>query len=487
MRHPAKIKTTTRIASLKAGSALVVTKRPYAAIKSYLFAPASRRLIRGPQPIIGIVLRGTLLVNITLMLLLCHSYFVVGNEYVAQRFLVAFACFIYIAIANVLFEKSRHAVAAWMIIVLYAVIAHTILVLWGINAPVGILMIGFVLILAGLMLGSRYILPVTATCIALLTSIQLLHTLGMIEPDKTALVTEPSFGDVGTYATIFAVFALISWLSGRRMEQALKKALHAEAALKKEKAQLAVRLEEETLSLRESQMAEMRQLYRFAELGQLGTVIMHELANHLSVLTLDMNAIQRERRRRSEAITRAQESIEYLEGIVDQVRKQLKDSSDYVLFDGPTIIMETISTLQSKAAKKEVVIEYLRPDPRAGFPIIGDPLRLSQILTILITNAIDAYDDLFDGKRSSHHRIEVASTIQKNAIVISIRDYGIGIPVATRERLFTPIQSSKQHGMGIGLYIAKEMIQTHFKGSIDLDPRLDCTLFVISIPQGKAR
>lgn len=477
MGKPAATKALSHIESRWVTRLFVAIKRPYGLVRRYLLSSTSLQLLRGTRPITGIILRGTLLVNVALILLLCHSYFIAGNDYVSQRLFIALATLIYLIVANILFQRSRHMVAAWMVLVLYMVIANSTLILWSINAPVGVLAVGFVLILAGVMLGAKYILPVTATSILLLILIESLDAAGIIHPDRSALAIEPGFGDVGTYGTIFAVFALITWLAGRRMEQTLKKAVQAEAALRKEKAMLAIRLEEETRKLRESQMAEMRQLYRFAELGQLSTVVMHELANHLTVLTLDMDDIQ-QRHHRSEAIARARESIDYLEGMVTQVRRQLKDTNEYTRFNGLSIIQDTMAVLEPKAAKKSVRVLYTPPKRRKDFPILGDPLRLAQILTILVTNAVEAYS----GSKKKSRQVDVITTVHKNKLEIAIHDEGVGIPAEERDTLFIPKQSTKKHGMGIGLFIAKEIAETHFRGSIKLDARTDGTQFVITLP-----
>ena len=67
----------------------------------------------------------------------------------------------------------------------------------------------------------------------------------------------------------------------------------AEDELRIEKSLLAVRLEKRTQKLQAAQLKEMQQLYRFAELGQLSTALLHDLANHLTVLTIDIEDIHK--------------------------------------------------------------------------------------------------------------------------------------------------------------------------------------------------
>src|SRR4051812_21420069 len=100
-----------------------------------------------------------------------------------------------------------------------------------------------------------------------------------------------SFGDVLAYCVGFGMLALVSWLYNREMERSLRQAQGAEAALLQQKATLEVEVEKRTEELRQAQLEEMQQMYRFAELGQLGVTLLHGLANHLTALTLEIEGL----------------------------------------------------------------------------------------------------------------------------------------------------------------------------------------------------
>ncbi len=263
------------------------------------------------------------------------------------------------------------------------------------------------------------------------------------------------------------------------MEQSLQRALEAETALEEEKDLLAFRLEEQTRHLREVQFDEMRQLYRFAELGQLSTALLHELANHLTILTLDIDDLH-QRHRRSRAIVHAKESISHLDTMVDQVRRQLRETNLTKEINISSLIHETMATIESKAKAAGVVLQYETLDSQEPPSVFGDPLRLSQILTVLITNGIEAYQALEKGKPK--RKVVINASKQKSFLQITVTDWGGGIPKKDRKRLFLPFRSTKKDGMGVGLFIAKEMLETHFKGMIAVDRTITPTTFIIKIP-----
>lgn len=361
-----------------------------------------------------------------------------------------------------------------MILALYLFIAIFILNEWSINAPVGILILGFVILLASVMLGSKYIIGVTAGAIFILICLHISTTLGLSHPDRSTLDNNSTSWDIVSYALIFGVFALISWLSGRQTERALHRALKAENELKKEKNSLAIRLEEKTKNLRESQIKEMRQLYRFAELGQLTTVILHELANHLSILTLDIEDIK-ERNQNSVAIEHAKESIYYIDAIIEKVREQIKNSDNVCKFNVSDVLKDSVIQLSKKLPNTNIKIDIQNAHDYKKREIFGDPLRLAQAIIILVTNADQA------SPQNIQSRVLIESRLQKSSVLISVKDSGPGIPSELKTKLFEPHKSQKSEGLGIGLYIIKQIIETHFKGTIRLEDS-DETCFTIKLP-----
>jgi signal transduction histidine kinase len=424
----------------------------------------------GAPRVIKIVLIGTLGVTAALTCLLIASLFIYHNGYVAWRILVGLGILAYLAIAILLYQGTHYKSTSWMLIALYAAVATSILATWSINAPIGVLMLGFVIFLSGVMLGARYIIPVTIGTVVLLFCLQALDHFNLIDPDRSLLSVESTFGDVASYATIFAVFALIAWLAGRQTEASLNRALLAERALKKEKARLASRLEKRTRMLREAQLEEMRQLYDFAELGQLTTVILHDLANQLSVLTLDIDDL-RQSNIHTSAVLRAKESIRGIDEMVRIVRKKINYGTKPEKVNVGKVLQEVTNLLKPLATRKHIKLTSAS-NKQAAYAR-GDPIRLSQVFTILLNNALGA---------KGVKNISIMTTVTRSIIKISITDDGLGVAPHIRKKLFEPIRSSKANGLGIGLYIARQIIVTHFKGKIYLDSELGSTSFVIELP-----
>ena len=429
------------------------------------------------KAITKLILIGSFIIVGSLTFMLVMGYFMFHITYVLMQIIIGMSTITYLAITGYVIAHKHTKLAAWMLILLYAFIAVSILHFWGINAPIGLLVLGFVIILSGVMLGVKYIIWVTFSVISLLTLLQFATSSGINAPDRTMLDDASTIYDVIGYAIIFTIFALLAWLSGRQMECALLRALEAERALKIEKDLLAVRLEEQTRNLREAQIQEMKQLYRFAELGQLTTVILHELANHLTILTLDIDNIK-DRHHNSIAISHAKDSISYIDAIIEKVREQIKDSDNVQRFDVTKTLKETVHQLKTKLPTVNIILRTQSKDRHSHTTVFGDPLRLAQALIILVTNAHQAT------LQNTKSKIIIEVSQSKHFIHLTVKDFGPGIPLDLRPRLFEPHKSNKSDGLGIGLYLTKQIVETHFKGKIRLS-QTEHTQFNIDLPKSK--
>ena len=89
--------------------------------------------------------------------------------------------------------------------------------------------------------------------------------------------------------------------------------------------------------------------------------------------------------------------------------------------------------------------------------VMIDRIQIQQVLQNLVRNAVDALDD-WTGKRL----ITVGIDRTKNACVeILVEDTGPGISSDIKHRLFQPFVTTKQNGMGIGLSVSKNIIESH--------------------------
>jgi len=387
---------------------------------------------------------------------------------------------LYVLAMRILALQNRHQAVAYFLVAFYMLLAGGLVWTWGINTPLGLLIFSVVIVLAGIVLTARHALLTAVVAGSLLIGIQALTVLGWHTPDMSWTGKESSYGDAVAYCVIFGMLALISWLYNREMERSLLQAKQAEIALSLQKATLRQKVKQRTDQLHRVQLEEMQQMYRFAELGQLGVTLLHDLANYLTALTLEIEGLQSQQN--SDAITRAKEITGYLEELVESTRARLHGDTKKQTFDIIRQTNEVVTFLDYKATKAKVAIDW-KP-PAEVWNYTGDSTCFSQVIAIIVSNAIDAY-----GKPVAHqpahteaNRLSIAMQRNKSYITIIISDWGKGIAKNQRKHLFKPFHTTKKTGLGIGLFIARQTVVINFGGDIMLNARSDHTEFIIKLP-----
>ncbi len=149
------------------------------------------------------------------------------------------------------------------------------------------------------------------------------------------------------------------------------------------------------------------------------------------------------------------------------------------------IIRELVELLKDVAASKNITIST-ESDAAVGY-ILADPKTIHHALLNIINNAIDACIE--DEDISKKHEVGVRIFLDKSdRVCFEVRDNGCGMDEDTREKLFTPMFSSKgDKGTGLGLLVTGKLIEEH-KGTIEIEtaPGLGST-FRIRLPYEKAK
>ncbi|MDH3289947.1 MAG: HAMP domain-containing histidine kinase [Gemmatimonadota bacterium] len=113
--------------------------------------------------------------------------------------------------------------------------------------------------------------------------------------------------------------------------------------------------------------------------------------------------------------------------------------------------------------------------PSAGPFVKGDAVLIEWAVEALVRNAVDALS-------GGGGEIEIAVTDEADCAVLRVRDTGPGIPPDIRRKIFEPGVSSKTGGWGIGLALARRIVEGAHDGELDVEPSAEGTVFQASIP-----
>ncbi len=425
--------------------------------------------------VLNVLVTGAVVTMLIAQSSLVYNYFVLGYHHLLPTII---SVFVMLAVAGTIYALSRkghYRAAAYSFIGLYFFIALGVAWSWGLGVPVAVALFGLIVVLGGILLGARYSLYSFAVVVLSIITLKILELGGVYRPDLSWMENPSDGGSLTGVILLFGVIAIVSWLFNFRMERSLHRAERAESALKRQKANLERIVEKRTRELQETQLEKVQELYRFAELGQLSTALMHELANHLTTLTFDIESLDAQNH--SQMLQRAKRSMHYIDKMVIQVRDQLRGKTRMRMFNVSAEAQAVIGILQHKASQAGVHMVWEIPKNEVKLRTKGDSLRFRQLLANVISNGIDAYKEM----KAETKQVSVAATTKGNLITIRVEDWAKGVRPEDRPKLFDPFFGTKKGGLGLGLFIARQIAQDHFGGNITLDTSKSHTVFVITL------
>jgi C4-dicarboxylate-specific signal transduction histidine kinase len=144
----------------------------------------------------------------------------------------------------------------------------------------------------------------------------------------------------------------------------------------------------------------------------------------------------------------AGEVIRWMRSLLKKAPFELKS------LDFNDLVGETVEFVFAVGRKVELVSVITRD----ALPILGDPIQLQQVILNLVANGIDAMKDT-----STENRIiSIRRTSRvENFAQLSVSDLGPGIPEDKLKEAFEPFFTSKAEGMGMGLSIARTIMEAH--------------------------
>lgn len=250
--------------------------------------------------------------------------------------------------------------------------------------------------------------------------------------------------------------------------------------------QMALAIEDVRLLQRlEQKQASLMRADRLATLGRLTSGLAHEMGSPIGAVlsslrvldqlsheyeaSIDEPTVSRDDHREiaAEMITTARNATEWAErasAFLKRITNQSRDphSQARQRFLVSSVVAETTALLghRLRAAKARVDVEEEQP----SLAVVGDPASLGQVLTNLIGNALDAYEDVGAADRRLHVRIRRDG----RQVVLTVRDWAGGMMPEVLARIFDELYTTKAvgRGTGLGLWISRNLVEQCFGGTL---------------------
>jgi two-component system sensor kinase FixL len=222
-----------------------------------------------------------------------------------------------------------------------------------------------------------------------------------------------------------------------------------------------IRAAEQDVRQSQNQLAHVT---RIGLLGEISASLAHELNQPLGAILFNAQVLKRQIDAAptrldgaDEAISDVIHDVRRAGEVVQRLRALFKPGQQkFEVVDLNQIVTETKDLLNSEIVIRQVASTMeLAP----GLPAVsGDRIQLQQILLNFLTNAFDAMDGLEPADR---HLLIRTSQVGPTAVEVCVKDSGVGFKGESDQRLFEPFYTTKEGGMGMGLAIARTILQAH--------------------------
>lgn len=236
----------------------------------------------------------------------------------------------------------------------------------------------------------------------------------------------------------FAIASLSGWLIGREMKSRR-------------------RAQEARIQLERS--------HKLSLVGQIAAGLAHEIKNPLASIKGAVEIL-------GDEATSPSEKREFEAIVVKEIRRVDRSVSGFLEFARPSetslarvnltdVVTGAVKQIETQAREKGVSIDSRL---EGGLHVNADEERIHQVLLNLLLNALDA------SGRDGAVRVTLVGGPKGESAGIVVEDSGLGIAEADRDRVFEPFFTSKPTGTGLGLAVAKSIVERH-GGTITLENR----------------
>jgi C4-dicarboxylate-specific signal transduction histidine kinase len=211
----------------------------------------------------------------------------------------------------------------------------------------------------------------------------------------------------------------------------------------------------------EASRAEVAKASRASTASALTVFLSHELNQPLAALVtnaqamnrwidrdvIDVAALRRITDRLVSSSLRASEIVRNVRGLASKRRRETD------VFSVQELVREVVGILEADLTDKAITTTLNGGEEAVS--IQGVRIELEQVLVNLVSNSIDALETTSHRDR----RIEITTLSAGGRLRLVVRDTGPGIGDLDLEQLATPFYTSKEDGMGLGLFVSRSFVQ----------------------------
>ncbi len=220
----------------------------------------------------------------------------------------------------------------------------------------------------------------------------------------------------------------------------------------------------------------------FASIGKTIGNISHQMKVpivHLGTLLTRMESILRHREYDASALeatkNKMRETLKFMSGSIRELSTFYAHADKVSVYSPADEIHHVIEMFSAKSAYVEAVIERDLDD---SIVLEGYKNAFSNVIVILVDNALD----IFKERQLRHGRVSIRAARDHDRCIIEVRDTGGGITLSPPQQVFELFVSSRAQGSGMGLAMAKLLVEERLKGTLRVHNSFEGAVFELRIP-----
>ena len=201
----------------------------------------------------------------------------------------------------------------------------------------------------------------------------------------------------------------------------------------------------------------LAQATRLNAMGQMAAALAHELNQPLTAVANYLAALERlgdDPARAREALARARAETARAGDIIRRLRGFVSGAAPAPVPAKLAPLIEEACALALLGDRERGISVRLDLPPDLP-PVLADRAQVQQVLMILIRNAVEAM------QHAPIRQLTIAARAEDQAVRVTVSDTGPGLAPAIAESLFQPFVTDKPDGLGMGLAIARGIVEQH--------------------------
>ena len=228
-------------------------------------------------------------------------------------------------------------------------------------------------------------------------------------------------------------------------------------------AELSASLHEQLRLQKQAAAAEARfeSLQKVGIIGQMSSMIAHELRQPLSTLTAYVHGLRRmtekaefDRETARAALQTMEEESQHAEQIVNKVRNYARrKTTEKHSLNVTEVVRQALGVFKASGRFTGVVVSECGED----YPVVADSMEIELAVLNLLRNAADA----LNAAHVTAPTIRFSVGREGDEVRISVADNGPALTAEAVEELGTPLRTTKTNGLGLGLVLVRTIVENH--------------------------